>query len=59
MDRKSDMVDAYLAVQTNLSFTTEHGVTRGPSQLHPPARQKANLRLRWRWRRRLHALVAA
>lgn len=28
MDRKSDMVDAYLAVQTNLSFTTEHGVPR-------------------------------
>ncbi|MEG8028211.1 GumC family protein [Sphingomonas aerolata] len=28
IDRKSDMVDAYLAVQTNLSFTTEHGVPR-------------------------------
>ncbi len=28
MDRKSDMVDAYLAVQTNLSFTTERGVPR-------------------------------
>ncbi len=28
LDRKSDMVDAYLAVQTNLSFTTEHGVPR-------------------------------
>lgn len=27
-DRKSDMVDAYLAVQTNLGFTTEHGVPR-------------------------------
>lgn len=27
-DRKSDLVDAYLAVQTNLSFTTEHGVPR-------------------------------
>ncbi|MBB4154474.1 capsular exopolysaccharide synthesis family protein [Sphingomonas jinjuensis] len=25
-DRKSDMVDAYLAVQTNLSFSTERGV---------------------------------
>jgi len=28
MDRKSDLVDAYLAVQTNLGFTTEHGVPR-------------------------------
>lgn len=28
LDRKSDLVDAYLAVQTNLSFTTEHGVPR-------------------------------
>lgn len=28
LDRKSDMVDAYLAVQTNLAFTTEHGVPR-------------------------------
>lgn len=28
MDRKSDLVDAYLAVQTNLSFTTEHGAPR-------------------------------
>jgi polysaccharide biosynthesis transport protein len=27
-DRKSDLVDAYLAVQTNLGFTTEHGVPR-------------------------------
>jgi polysaccharide biosynthesis transport protein len=27
-DRKSDMVDAYLAVQTNLSFATEHGIPR-------------------------------
>lgn len=27
-DRKSALVDAYLAVQTNLSFTTEHGVPR-------------------------------
>lgn len=25
-DRKSDLVDAYLAVQTNLAFSTEHGV---------------------------------
>lgn len=31
MDRKSDMVDAYLAVQTNLAFTTEHGVPRSLS----------------------------
>ena len=28
LDRKSEMVDAYLAVQTNLGFTTEHGVPR-------------------------------
>jgi succinoglycan biosynthesis transport protein ExoP len=28
LDRKSDIVDAYLAVQTNLGFTTEHGVPR-------------------------------
>ncbi|UVO50917.1 polysaccharide biosynthesis tyrosine autokinase [Sphingomonas sp. SUN019] len=28
LDRKSDMFDAYLAVQTNLAFTTEHGVPR-------------------------------
>jgi capsular exopolysaccharide synthesis family protein len=28
LDRKSDLVDAYLAVQTNLGFTTEHGVPR-------------------------------
>ncbi len=28
LDRKSDLVDAYLAVQTNLAFTTEHGVPR-------------------------------
>jgi succinoglycan biosynthesis transport protein ExoP len=27
-DRKSSMVDAYLAVQTNLAFSTEHGVPR-------------------------------
>ncbi len=27
-DRKSDLVDAYLAIQTNLSLTTEHGVPR-------------------------------
>lgn len=25
-DRKSELVDAYLAIQTNLAFTTEHGV---------------------------------
>lgn len=31
LDRKSDMVDAYLAVQTNLSFATEHGVPRSLS----------------------------
>ncbi|RKE43600.1 MULTISPECIES: polysaccharide biosynthesis tyrosine autokinase [unclassified Sphingomonas] len=28
LDRKSDLVDAYLAVNTNLGFTTEHGVPR-------------------------------
>jgi len=28
LDRKSELVDAYLAVQTNLGFTTEHGVPR-------------------------------
>lgn len=28
LDRKSDLVDAYLAIQTNLSFTTNHGVPR-------------------------------
>ncbi|NNM78587.1 polysaccharide biosynthesis tyrosine autokinase [Sphingomonas sp. ID1715] len=28
LDRKSELVDAYLAIQTNLSFTTEHGVPR-------------------------------
>lgn len=28
MDRKSDLIDAYLAVQTNLAFTTEHGIPR-------------------------------
>jgi capsular exopolysaccharide synthesis family protein len=28
IDRKSDMVDAYLAIQTNLAFSTEHGVPR-------------------------------
>ena len=28
IDRKSDLVDAYLAVQTNLAFTTERGVPR-------------------------------
>lgn len=27
-DRKSDLFDAYLAIQTNLGFTTEHGVPR-------------------------------
>lgn len=31
LDRKSELVDAYLAVQTNLSFTTEHGVPRSLS----------------------------
>lgn len=28
LDRKSALVDAYIAIQTNLSFTTEHGVPR-------------------------------
>ena len=28
LDPKSELVDAYLAVQTNLSFTTEHGIPR-------------------------------
>ena len=28
LDRKSELVEAYLAVQTSLSFTTEHGVPR-------------------------------
>jgi polysaccharide biosynthesis transport protein len=28
LDRKSDLFDAYLAVQTNLAFTTEHGVPK-------------------------------
>lgn len=28
LDRKSELFDAYLAIQTNLSFTTEHGVPR-------------------------------
>jgi capsular exopolysaccharide synthesis family protein len=28
LDRKSELIDAYLAVQTNLAFTTEHGVPR-------------------------------
>jgi capsular exopolysaccharide synthesis family protein len=28
INRKSDMVDAYLAVQTNLAFSTAHGVPR-------------------------------
>jgi len=28
LDRKSDLVDAYLAVQTSLAFTTEYGVPR-------------------------------
>lgn len=28
LDRKSELVDAYLAAQTNLAFTTEHGVPR-------------------------------
>ena len=27
-DRKSDLFDAYIAIQTNLAFTTEHGVPR-------------------------------
>lgn len=28
LDRKSELVDAYLAVQTNLAFTTDHGIPR-------------------------------
>lgn len=28
LDRKSELVDAYLAIHTNLGFTTEHGVPR-------------------------------
>lgn len=28
LDRKSDLFDAYLSIQTNLGFTTEHGVPR-------------------------------
>lgn len=28
LDRKSSLVDAYLAIQANLQFTTEHGVPR-------------------------------
>ncbi|WP_242201514.1 GumC family protein [Sphingomonas hankookensis] len=28
LDRKSDLVDSYLAINTNLGFTTEHGVPR-------------------------------
>lgn len=28
LDRKSELVDAYLALQTNLAFTTEHGIPR-------------------------------
>ncbi|KQM99032.1 exopolysaccharide biosynthesis protein [Sphingomonas sp. Leaf226] len=28
LDRKSDLVDAYIAINTNLGFTTEHGVPR-------------------------------
>ncbi|WP_448665252.1 GumC family protein (plasmid) [Sphingomonas sp. CJ20] len=28
LDRKSDLIDAYIAVQTNLAFATEHGVPR-------------------------------
>ncbi len=31
LDRKSDLVDAYLAIHTNLRFTTEHGVPRSLS----------------------------
>ncbi|MFC6623824.1 GumC family protein [Novosphingobium panipatense] len=31
LDRKSDLVDAYLSVQTNLAFSTEHGVPRSLS----------------------------
>lgn len=28
LDRKSDLFDAYLAIQTSLAFTTEHGIPR-------------------------------
>lgn len=28
LDRKSELFDAYIAIQTNLAFTTEHGVPR-------------------------------
>lgn len=28
LDRKSQLVDAYLAIQTNLGFTTDHGIPR-------------------------------
>lgn len=28
LDRKSELVDAYLAIQTNLQFTTDHGIPR-------------------------------
>lgn len=28
LDRKSELVDAYIAIQTNLRFTTDHGVPR-------------------------------
>lgn len=28
LDRKSELVDAYLAIQTSLGFTTEHGIPR-------------------------------
>lgn len=31
LDRKSSIVDAYLAIQTNLAFTTEHGLPRSLS----------------------------
>lgn len=31
LDRKSELVEAYLAVQTSLSFSTEHGVPRSIS----------------------------
>lgn len=31
LDRKSELVDAYIAIQTNLAFTTEHGVPRSLS----------------------------
>ncbi len=31
LNRKSDLVDAYLAINTNLGFTTEHGVPRSLS----------------------------